>query len=250
MKSLRPFLLFTFLFFQSLTFGNESILQAANDAYQAGQFKEAIEQYERLLPTEEQSADVHYNLGNSYFRMNQLGPAVLHFEKAALLKPRDKDILHNLRVAQTKVKTELEEIPEFFVTRWWSNTQKVMSPLGWGVFGLLLLWIGLAGLILWFRGGNRKQRKQGFVLGIILIILSILPFSLGFSLCKKMNDSGRSVVMTTVDLKSAPDEVSESIIKLYEGTTIRLLDQIGGWQKIRLIDGEEGWLEEKVMEKI
>jgi tetratricopeptide (TPR) repeat protein len=247
------FLFFLFLCSTQL-FGfenNSTSFQLGNEAYQAGNFQSAAKYYEQLLQEGYESADLHYNLGNSYYRLNQIGNAVLHYEKAALLNPRDEDILYNLEVVKKMLPDQLDVIPDFFISRWWNEFQNLISEKGWGIVGLLFLWAGIIGLILWLKGGNRKIRKQGFIAGIILIILSLLPIFLGFSSAKKMKNSERAVIMAReVNLKSAPDEVSKNLLKLHEGTSILILDEIGDWKKIRLSNGEEGWLETKILSKI
>jgi len=223
----------------------------ANEQYEAGKYEEAIKQYEGLLEEGYQSAELHYNLGNAFFKKQQLAKAVLHFEKAAVRSPRDKDIQYNLSIVKNKLPDQFEMIPAFFISRWWASLRSVVGPTGWGIIGLLFLWTGIGGLILWFRGGNRKIRKQGFTIGVILTLLSIIPFSLGFDAAKTIKHSTRGVIMVAeIELKSAPDEVSKAILTLHAGTTISILDEIGSWKKIRLSNGEEGWLEANTFEKI
>lgn len=227
---------------------NQDLVQSANEAYQAGDFKTAINQYEKLLSDGYQSADLHYNLANAHYRLNQVGKAVLHYEKAALLDPRDEDIQHNLEFVKKSLPDQLDVIPVFFVTRWWNELQKLSSPGGWAVIALLIFWGGIAGWILWLSSKHRKIRKRGFIAGVVLVLLSILPFTIAFNANKKQNNSQRAVVMVNqINLKSAPDEVSENLLELHEGTSLRILDEIGEWKKIRLSNGEEGWLEAKVL---
>ncbi len=252
MKKVKFFLFILFISTQLLAANAEQdLFSSANENYEAGDFKSAIEQYEELLEEGFQSAELHYNLGNSYFRLNDLGYAVLHLEKAALLAPRNKDIEYNLQVVRSNLPDQIEVISEFFVTRWWKNLQTMFGPRGWGIIGLIFLWAGIAGLVIWFRGSNRQLRKRGFVIGLSLLILSIFPFALGFSASKNIKNSKRAVItIAQIDLKSAPDEDSENILELHAGTSLSILDEIGDWKKIRLSNGEEGWLETAVLEKI
>ena len=223
----------------------------ANEQYEAGKYEEAITQYKTLIEEGYDSADLYYNLGNAYFRKNKLPEAVLYFEKAALRSPRDQDIQHNLSIAKDKLPDQFEVIPGFFIGRWWNSLRSIMGPTGWGIMGLLFLWTGIGGLALWLRGGNRKIRKQGFTVGVMLTLLSIIPFSLGFDAAKTIKHSTQGVIMTAeVELKSAPDEVSKAILTLHGGTTISILDEIGSWKKVRLSNGEEGWLENDTFEMI
>ncbi len=249
MKSIKLFLALIFISFQLIASENASSdLDLANEAYKSGDYTTAVKLYKQLHDDGYKTADLHYNLANTYYRLNEIGAAVLHFEKAALLNPRDQDIAYNLKVVKKTLPDQFEVISFFFVSRWWNNAQKIMSPAAWGILGLLVLWTGIAGIILWIKGENRKLRKQGFIVGISLIVLSTFPLALGFGAAKKQKNSKRAVIMVEqTKLKSAPDEVSEDIIKLHEGTTISILDEIGEWKKIRLSNGEEGWLETKIL---
>ena len=252
MKNIYSFLILALISVHMYAFENgSSLIDQANEAYQTGDYNSALQKYEQLLNEGYNSADLYYNLGNTYFRLNQPGSAILYFEKAALLEPGDKDIIHNLEVVKKTLPDQLDVISDFFVLEWWDETRNICSPTQWAVIGLLLLWAGIGGLVLWFRGKNRQARKQGFVAGIVLLLLSILPFALGFSAAQYQKDSQKAVIMVEqVNLKSAPDEVSEDLMELHEGTCLQILDEIGEWKKIRLSNGEEGWLETKVLEKI
>ena len=56
----------------------------ADSAYVRGDFAQAVELYEQLL-TEGESAEVYYNLGNSYFKLDNMGKSILNYERALLL---------------------------------------------------------------------------------------------------------------------------------------------------------------------
>lgn len=245
MKSFRQLSLFfvCFLFACVALADTGADLQNAEEAYRKGDYETAINTYEQLLAKGSQSADLHYNLGNAYYRSKDLGKAILHLEKAVLLNPRDKDFQHNLRVVKQNLPDQFETIPPFFIQRWWDQLQAFLSPTGWGIVGLLLLWGGIAGLILWLRAESRSRRKQGFMAGIAALILCILPFAIGFSTIKEINNTQRAVILVAeTNLKSAPDEISEAILQLHAGVSLTILDEIGDWKKIRLSNGEEGWV--------
>ncbi len=230
---------------------SDDLLNTANQAYQDGNYQTAIQSYETLLSEYPNSTDLHFNLGNAYFRTKQLGKSILHLERAALFSPNDKDVQHNLAVVKDQLTDQIEVLPEFFMTRWWNGLRAALRPTGWGILGLLFLWAGIGGLLLWQRGAQRKLRKQGFVIGILLLLLSILPFCLSFSGQKYLKEPGRAVIMQQeVALRSAPDKASENLFSLHEGTSITIVDKIGDWYKVRLSNGEEGWLEINTLELV
>ena len=230
---------------------DQKSLVSANEAYQKGDFKEAIDAYEAILTDGYHSPALYYNLGNSYFRSDQIGKSILNFERALLLAPNDEDILHNIRVANQRVPDQPESVSSFFLQKWWHNARQRFSATVWAIIGLFVLWIGAGGLTGWILGKNRKTRMIGFIAGTTLLIASILPFALSLSRVSYEKNTGYAIVMSkTTDLQSAPDEDSQTSLQLHEGLKVQLLDRIGNWHKIRLADGEVGWVEEESLEKI
>lgn len=229
----------------------EQLMEEANEAYQAKAYEEAIEGYEAIAAAGYESAALYYNLGNSYYRSGELGRAVLNYERARLLAPRDPEIRHNLEVVRREIPDQLEQVPEFFLSRWWRIWREALSPGAWGVLGLLLLWAGIGGLALWLLGPRRQYRKWGFVAGVALLMLSVLPFALGAGRQAYRIDTDVAVILSeNVVLRSAPDPQSQSILTLHEGLTVDLLDTIGDWYKVRLSDGEQGWLPMEALEEV
>ena len=72
----------------------------ANGQFKAGDFSGAASAYEKILAAEGPRATVFYNLGNSYQQLKRYGPAILAYERARLLTPRDPDLLANLALAR------------------------------------------------------------------------------------------------------------------------------------------------------
>jgi len=229
----------------------ERLLEAANEAYRQRQYADAIEDYEALLREGYRSEALHYNLGNSYYRDGQRGKAILHYERARMLDPSDADIRHNLTVARVDLVDDLEPLPAFFLYRWWDGLRQFLSPTGWSIIGILFLWAGAAGLGFWRMAPQRRHRKWGFVAGLSLLLLSILPFALAASRQSQLLDSGLAVILSEkTTLRSAPDALSQEVLPLHEGLTVELLDRIGDWYKVRLPDGEQGWLPMDDLEKV
>lgn len=226
-------------------------MREANDAYLSKQYQPAAEIYEALLGDGYASAALHYNLGNSYYRLGELAPAILHYERALRYRPHDRDIRHNLSVAREQLPDELDVLPEFFLRRWWRSGAFALSAVSWSVLGLIMLWLGVAGLVVWLFASERRQRKRGFITGLVLLCLCILPFAMASSRVKLQEDSGMAILMTPeIVLRSAPDEQSAEVLTIHAGLKVELLDQISDWYKVRLQNGEEGWLPEQVLEEI
>ncbi len=218
-------------------------LEAATAAYIKGDYQTAITQYEEVLASGKHSEDLYYNLGNSYFKKGDLGKAILNFERVLLLDANDAEALNNLAVARLQLKDEISTIPPFFLKKWWKSLRNMASVNVWGVLGLFLFWGGIAGLAFWQLAKSRKKRKQGFLTGIILLLVSLLPISLALSSNAHAKNSNEGIILANeVTLRSGPDKLSNEIAVLHQGTKVELLDLIDSWYKVRLANGEKGWL--------
>ncbi len=255
-RSMRKYILkILYLFFPVLIFANdpENTFQEANELYLANEFSTAIEKYESILDQGFRSSELYYNLGNAYYKVNMPGKAVLNYERALKLATAEsrKDIEHNLAVIRKNSPDEIEALPQFFLKRWKNNLQYLLSSKSWSITAMIFFWLGMGGLMLWLAGRSRQQKKTGFIFGLLLITISLLPFYMAFDRKKQESNSGLAVIMAAeVNLRSAPDESSAAVLLLHEGTSVDLTDQIGEWYKVELQNGEQGWLPKRKLEKI
>jgi len=245
-----PFILISNLLFAADNSPQE-LWQEANKAYKAEQFKEAIQKYESILSTGNYSKELYYNLGNSYYKENQIASSILNFERALKISPTSKNIQYNLSIAQLELEDDIELLPPFFLAAWWKNIHQLASSTFWGVFSILLMIAGVVGLILWLIGTDRTQKKRGFIGGISLVTLSLLFLALAFSQSTQEKNSGEAIIMNKeINLQSAPESQSNTILQLHEGTKVTILDQIGEWYKVLIANGEQGWIEKNTIERI
>lgn len=242
-----------FCFSLNLVFADQAnaIFEQANDAYQEKKYQKSIELYEQLLTDGYQSPELEYNLGNAYFRENELGHAILHFERGALLNPGDDDIRHNLDFARAQQVDDFSLLPKFIISQLWNDVQLKMSANAWGITALLFWWAGMAGLGIWLFGKSRPQKKKGFFWGLVALALSLLPLSLALSRANFDDHSRHAIVLAEeAAIRSAPDANGTEILTIHEGLKVKLLDEISGWWQVELPDGEKGWLNGENMERI
>ncbi len=243
-----PLLLLSFLLTVGLS-GKEVVpanWEQAREAYQNKQYTVAFDLYQGLIDEGHVSPALYYNMGNVCYRQNKLGLAILYYEKALKLAPRDQEIKTNLALAKSQQADQIDPLPPFFLDRWRHGIQSLLSANAWSLLGILFLWIGVGGLILWILGKERKQRKWGFIAGISLLTASILPFYLSASRAQFEQHSGTAILLDQeYGLRSAPEEGSTILVPLHEGVKLVIIDQIGDWLKVKLEDGELGWLPKK-----
>lgn len=226
-------------------------MEEAITAYQQADYEGAIALYESVLASGQHSTGVYFNLGNACYKAGHLGKAVLHYERALLLDPYNKEVTENLNFVQQQIEPTVEAIPPFFLQAWWDSLRSVFSSTLWAAIGLLLLWLGAAGASLWLIGKTRERRKMGFKLGLTGFLLCMLPLLLAFSRKKAETDSSFAIILTDNSiLRVAPSEESEERMTLKEGWKVECVDELANWFKVKLANGETGWTKMTNLEQL
>jgi len=239
------------LFAQSEDINGMEIFEEGNAFYAQKNYEEATAKYFTLLANNLESPEVYFNIGNCFFHQKEWGKAILNYERALILAPNDKNILSNLQIANDNIVDDIETVPTFFLTRWWRNIYQLTHSGIWSILGILLLWGGIGGFVRWLLGKERTQRKQGFLAGVIVMTLSFIVFALAYSSYQSQKTSGTAIIMNKeTSLKTLPDEISAEILPLHEGTKVKITEKVTSWYKVRLENGEVGWIIESALEEI
>lgn len=224
---------------------------AADSAYAHEQYQQAAEYYGKLLE-EGVSAELYYNLGNSYYRMDNITQAVLAYERALLLSPGDKDIRFNLQMARSKTIDKITPESEMFFVTWYRSLVNLMSVDGWAYLSLFALLLTIVLLLVYLFVDSIWLRKTGFFGGGFFVLLFLLSNLLAWQQKRAFSKRTEAVIVkSAVTIKSTPSKNGTDLFVLHEGTKVTITDSsMKGWKEIRVADGKEGWLEVSEIEII
>ncbi|MCL2098289.1 MAG: tetratricopeptide repeat protein [Bacteroidales bacterium] len=223
----------------------------ANELYAAGNFAEAESLYKAIESNGYVSADLYYNLGNAYFKQQSWGKAILYYERALRLNPEDKDIVHNLDMANAMIIDRSEAVPEFFLATWIRSIYSVAGADTWGWWAIVFFAACLLLALLFFFARSITLRKFSFFIAILSLLCCGTCILFAHYQKQALHDQSKAIVMSAVvTIKSSPDNSGKDLFILHEGTKVTLLESLGQWQRIQLTDGRQGWLMERVVEKI
>jgi tetratricopeptide (TPR) repeat protein len=211
--------------------------------FTAGSFKEALQVWTDIYNTGYRSANLDYNIGNAYFKLNNIPLAILFYERAYLLKPADENINYNLQIARTLTVDRFQEIPELFFIKWYNFISLFLSTNSWAKISLISFFIFLLSLSLYIYSSRYRHKVIGFWLAIFFIFLSLT--SVAFTVRNKslVYDSHKAIITSPlVSGKSSPDNSGNDLFVLHEGTRVTVEDEVGEWYEIRLSDGNKGWV--------
>jgi tetratricopeptide (TPR) repeat protein len=223
----------------------------ADSAYAAGRYQDAIRDYEALLK-QGVSADLYYNLGNAYYRTEDITRAVLNYERAFQLSPGDKDIRHNLQMARSKTIDKITPETEFFFVTWMRAVVNIMSVDAWAKTALGALALAIVLALVYLFAERLWLRKLGFFGGALLLLLFLVCNLFAYVQKNELTHHRGAIVMgSAVNVKSTPAANGTDLFILHEGTRVDIIDdQMQQWKQIRVADGKEGWIETSQIETI
>jgi tetratricopeptide (TPR) repeat protein len=250
----KLFILFCFFGFGTSAFADLALSRdqfvKGNMLYEQGKFEEAITHFEKAAELAE-SAELYYNLGNAYFKTNQIPQAILNYERALKLTPNDTDLKYNLKLANTLIKDKIEKLPELNITQWWRGlTLSIPVDIwAWAAVGLMAAAILL--LIIFFVSGIRGIRMLTFYTGILFILLSLVSYNRASAAQRIIEETTEAIIFSPkVDVKSSPTDDGVNVFILHEGSKVRILKEAGEWYNIRIASGGEGWIHQSKCERI
>lgn len=214
-----------------------------DSAYIRNDFASAIQIYESLLRKGE-AADVYYNLGNSYYKVNEIAKAILNYERALLLQPGNGDIRANLEIARSKTVDKVETVPEVFFVTWTKALINSMSVDAWTVCGVVSFLLLIVSLYFFIFSKQVVLKKVGFITGIVFLIVVVMTNVFAFKQKKELLNRDSAIIMNpSVTVRSTPSENGTSLFILHEGHKVDIKDSsMKDWKEIRLEDGKVGWV--------
>lgn len=219
--------------------------------YTAAKYQDALKEWVDIYNTGYRSASLDYNIGNAYFKLNNIPGAILFYERAKLLSPADESIHYNLEIAKTLVVDKFNEIPELFFIRWFDFVSLLISANGWAVLSIATFILCLVLLSVYIYSSHYRLKVLSFWAALLLLIIS--ASSLAFTLRNKslVYDSREAIIFVpSVNGKSSPDSSGTDLFVLHEGSKVAIQDEVGDWYEIKLSDGNVGWIPSNSLEII
>ncbi len=224
---------------------------SADSAYISSDFVRAADTYEQVLAQGFVSAEVHFNLGNAYFKSGQVARSILNYERAHRLAPQDEDIVFNLKLAKLTTKDRIETMPELFFVTWWNALLRALPMDGWAWSAVVSLMLVLLGLSIFRFSASVALRQAMFYTALLVGLWGLFSGYAAQQQYRRVTDDDRAVVMRpTVNVKSAPEQTGKDLFVVHEGLVVRVTETIGVWYRIRLSDGNVGWVPQEAVEGI
>lgn len=223
----------------------------ADSAYIRNDFTTAIQIYEMILRTGE-SADIYYNLGNSYYKIGDIAKAILNYERALILKPANKDIRSNLEIARAKTVDKVTDVPELFFITWLKSITNSMGIQSWAIIAISFFLLFIVSIYFFFFSTKIVARKTFFILALFFLVFCIIAnISAAFQRRVRLNRMNAIIISPSVTIRSTPNDNGTSLFILHEGRKVFIKDDsMKDWKEIQLEDGNVGWVKKNDLEVI
>lgn len=251
---LRLLLVLSFMLAQSakiLASPQQEAIKNANTEYSNGYYDHALELYQSVLDQGFTSADLYYNIGNTFFKLNRIPEAVLNYERALKLAPNDENIRFNLDLAQKRTIDKIESIPDLFYERWFRSLLNFSTADGWGILSIIFFASAFLLAVIFLLSSRRGVRVFAFYLSATLVVFALSTFAMAYLQHHFRTSNPEGIVFDpSVTVKSSPADGSIDLFVIHEGTKVKIKDQIGDWYEVRIASGSQGWIKAAAIEKI
>lgn len=219
--------------------------EKGNEAFRNKEYSQAIELYESIRNNGYTNSELFYNLGNSYYKNNNLPSAILNYERAIKLNPGDEDIKYNLKLANLKIIDKIEPLPVFSLTSWLDNFIDNYNSDKWSWIFIVFVWITLVGAVLFLLFKNLTfYRRIGFLIMIFGFVFCTAIFAFAYKQYLSETQNKNAIVFQpTVYVKNSPDEKGTDLFIVHAGLKVYVMDEVNGWVQIKLSDGNTGWVQ-------
>lgn len=225
--------------------------QNADDEYAKGNYQQAIKDYQEILKAGV-SSEIYYNLGNAYYRTDNITQALLAYERALQLSPGDNDIRFNLQYARSKTIDKITPETEMFFVTWYNSLVNFTSVDRWANTAIVSIVMALLLILVFLFAPQMWARKSGFYGSAVFLLLFAFANLFAFQQKHELETKqGAIVIAPTVNVKKTPAASGTDVFVIHEGTRVDITDRgMKQWRGVKLADGREGWLKTSQIEEI
>lgn len=221
------------------------------DLYENKQFDRAKEKFLEAASLGWQHPHLFYNLGNCYFRLKDFGRAILFYEKALTLAPRDAAIAYNLGLAREMIVDKVQPKKRNIIAELFLGIYSLLNINEWtvaslGIYLLLMLTV-ILGLLVKARAYTRVLKR---IAVIALVVLVFCAVNAGAKIYASKCHAFAIVVLEEAKARSGPGADFAEVFVVHSGTKVRIMGEHQDWAQVSLEGGLSGWLPKSAVERV
>lgn len=241
---MKKILLLLLILAHSLSAQNaDALFNEANDLYKNEKFEAAVEVYKKIEDKGLVSSELYYNLGNCYYKLNKVGPAIYYYEKSLQINPTNEDVKNNLVFAKRLALDTIEELPKTVFQKINQNFLQKLSYNQWAIVVVIFSFFGSLFFLLYYFANSPSKKRFYFTSSILSFLFLGISFFITYNQFLYSKNNKQAIVFAEkTEARNAPTLNAEEVFTLHEGTKVIVLDMVDNWKKIKLADGKIGWI--------
>ena len=207
----------------------------ATTLYQKGDYTQAAAVYSSILKSGKESSALYYNLGNTYYKLNNVPESIYYYEKALQLDPENADAKNNLIFANQMKVDAITPLPKTWVRQLSDGIVGLFSAHTWAVLSIIGIFAFVLSFLLYYFVERTALKRTFFSLMLVFLFSAIGSYTLAHK---------------TVRVFSDANAYSSEVMQLHEGTKVEIIEDAKDWVKIRLVNGKTGWTKVNSLRKL
>jgi tetratricopeptide (TPR) repeat protein len=229
----------------------EKLFAEANTFYKEANFERSMGVYLAIEEQGLESSELYYNLGNCYYKLNKVAPAIYYYEKALKLDPLNEDAQFNLAFAKRMTIDAIEELPKSFLQKFSENVTEKLSFDTWALIAVNASFLASLLFLLYHFSSTSRKKLFYFNTTIFAVFVMLISVFFAFDNYDTVQINRTAIIFSAkAEIKNAPTNSSDEVFELHEGTKVIILDELDNWKKIKIADGKVGWIRDDELKEI
>ena len=223
----------------------------ATTLYQKGDYTKAAAVYSSILKSGKESSALYYNLGNTYYKLNNVPESIYYYEKALQLDPENADAKNNLIFANQMKVDAITPLPKTWVRQLSDGIVGLFSAHTWAVLSIIGVFAFVLSFLLYYFVERTALKRTFFSLMLVFLFFAIGSYTLAHFCHKQVSQTQYAILFDkTVRVFSDANAYSSEVMQLHEGTKVEIIEDAKDWVKIRLVNGKIGWTKVSSLRKL
>lgn len=237
--------LLSFIWLQTSYANTEHDFTKANKFYQNGEYTQAITLYQKLHKSGIVNASLFFNLANAYYKTENYGEAILFYEKAKKLDPGNEDINFNIKIANTKIIDKFNNDEKVTLYHYYIDFINVFHSNTWVYLSIIFLSLCAFFTYRVIFAKSAWNKQISLFLAIMAIGIFLISTLFAYSTYNYSVNTQFVIVLTdNAFVKNSPQDNGKDLIMLHSGTKLEILERNEKWLKVKMPDGNVGWVEQ------
>ena len=223
----------------------------ATTLYQKGDYTQAAAVYSSILKSGKESSALYYNLGNTYYKLNNVPESIYYYEKALQLDPENADAKNNLIFANQMKVDAITPLPKTWVRQLSDGIVGLFSAHTWAVLSIIGVFAFVLSFLLYYFVERTALKRTFFSLMLVFLFFARGSYTLAHFCHKQVSQTQYAILFDkTVRVFSDANAYSSEVMQLHEGTKVEIIEDAKDWVKIRLVNGKTGWTKVSSLRKL